>query len=73
MYFILSFGSLMKESKKYKEDESKKNAERWIMQNCMNEKSIKTTHLTFWVRCEMVSNIRGNYKSTFLKQGGGDA
>ena len=39
-------------------------------QDYLNEKSVENSRMAFRIRCEMVQDIRGNYKDKFRRQGG---
>ena len=39
-------------------------------QDYLNEKSVENSRMAFRIRCEMVQDIRGNYKDKYRRQGG---
>ena len=43
------------------------------VQECMKEKSVENSRMSFMIRCEMVLEIEGNFKDKFKRKGGMEA
>ena len=59
--------SISKKMMKHKEDNFKE------VQEYMKGKSVENIRVAFRIRCEMVKEIRGNYKDKFRRKGGEEA
>ena len=64
---------LVEEVGKSKKTETPKNDNFKQVQEYMKQKSVHNCRMAFRIRCELVKDIKGNFKSKYKRQGGEEA